>query len=252
MDESSDFKYCLSFDCADKTLGVCLIGFMDNCDILNNFGICPDASSKDSPINFFIKNNMLHDVVFVRECWLFNLLPEMKVRDATDFLRLSRLKTALSLIKLTLDEMKISIDEMHIEYQMGANDLSRLISSAIIYEFTSSDHNIETIIGKSMNVPAIAGPAISVVMPSGKNSIEFSEQLSYGVFIEKSTTKTTANKHHTAENFKYFLSMQEAKSRHKKITLGKYTHSEINHVADAFMQSIYKFCKNNWKCYEFQ
>lgn len=244
MEEPPEFKYCLSFDCADKTLGVCLIGFMNAADILNNFGICQDAGSKESPIKFFTNNGIFNNVVFVRECWLFNLLPETKVRGTDDSLRLGRLKTALSSIKKTLDEMKISIAELHIEYQMG--DLCRLISAAIIYEFTASDKNIETIIGPKIDVPEIAGPKIVVVMPACKNSIEICDELGYRVFIERPTTRTTANKHHTAENFKYFLRMQDTRSTYKKISLGKCKHSEINHIADAFMQSMYILCQHHW------
>lgn len=228
----SDIKYCLSFDCADKTLGICLIGFLSKKSIL-------DRIEKGD-----IKNT-IDDILSIKQFWLFNLLPEAKVRETDDHTRLSKLKSAILSVKSTIEEMNIKINEVHIEYQMGPNDLSRLIYAAIIYEFCSPDDNIQTIIGPAKS-SSDESTAIDIftIFPSAKNSICFHPSLAYGVFAAKYKTNTTANKHHTAENFKYFLKINECSE--KNINQTQMKHAEINHIADAFMQSVYKISTTYW------
>lgn len=247
----SDIKYCLSFDCADKTLGICLIGFLPTEEISNRLEIINDETIYKE----YYKSKLIHEMLFVKQVWLFNLLPDAKVRETEDYIRLSRLKSALDQIKFHISEMNIVVDEIHIEYQMGQNDLSRLISSAIIYEFCGSDPAIQTVIGPSSKIPTTStsmtkfiSPKISIIMPSGKNSICFNNHLAYSVFAAKYKTNKTANKHHTAENFKYFLKIQNATDLlqdDKKINISA-NHTEINHIADAFMQSVYKIITTDW------
>lgn len=235
-----DVKHCLSFDCADKTLGVCLIGFIPKEDVINRIEIIRDMTVE----NPHYTSRLVSDILSVKQYWLFNLLPEAKVRETDDHIRLGRLKAAINSIKTTVQSMNIRIDEVHVEYQMGQNDLSRLISAAIIYEFSTPDNNIQTIIGPT-SAPVHQTPQIQIftIFPSSKNSICFHPNLAYSTFAAKYKTTTTANKHHTTENFKYFLTLQNS---NKKIELGTGKHSEINHIADAFMQSMYKIMTNDW------
>jgi hypothetical protein len=238
-----DIKYCLSFDCADRTLGVCLIGFLPLEDISNRIEVVNDETTYKA----YHYHNLLNDILHVKECWLFDLLPEGNVRNTDDSVRLSRLKAALCSIKLTIASLGIKLDEIHVEYQMGQNDLTRLISPAIIYEFCGPDNNIKALVGPCVSVETQATvPKVVVIMPSGKNSIHFKPELAYGVFAAKYKTTKTANKHHTAENFKYFLRMQNALVISKKINYLDINHSVINHVADAFMQSVYKIMHEDW------
>ena len=172
-------------------------------------------------------------------------MPDAIVRDTEDSIRLSRLKYALKSIRKILDRASIKIDKIIVEYQMGQNDLSRLISAAIQYEFVDMDSKIQITIGQLCDEKKELAESCDVkstdcisIGPAHKNSFSFAQNLSYGVFAAKYKTTTTANKHHTAENFKYFLGLQGFNL--------KGLHKEINHIADAFMQAAYWIIHNEY------
>ena len=235
-------KYVLSFDCADKTLGVCLVAYLPSEIISETIELIrSDSPEKQVPQTI----NLVNNVLSIRAYWLFNLLPDAIVRDTEDSVRLSRLKYALKSIRKILDRASIKIDKIIVEYQMGQNDLSRLISSAIQYEFVDVDSKIQVTIGQLCDEKKDLSESCNVkssdcisIGPAHKNSFSFTQNLSYGVFAAKYKTTTTANKHHTAENFKYFLGLQG-------INL-KGLHKEINHIADAFMQAAYWIIHNEF------
>jgi len=249
----SDIRYLLSFDCADKTLGICCIGWLPKDHIEERLEcIRSDLAANSAPADMA---KLVGDMLFVKNMWLFNLLPDSVVRDTDDAVRLGRLKAALGKVRSFINSAGIKVSNIIVEYQMGQNDLSRLISAAIIYEFCDEDNGIQMNIcgggeasgtgaGVSANASAKvhansqANSHIKVVMPAAKNSFHFHQSLSYGVFAAKYKTNKTANKHHTAENFKYFLQLQNSNSRCKKINFD-YKHAEINHISDAFMQAVY-------------
>ena len=248
-------KHVLSFDCADKTLGVCLVAYLPSEIISETIELIrSDSPEKQTPQTI----NLVNNVLSIRTYWLFNLLPDAIVRDTEDSVRLSRLKYALKSIRKILDRASIKIDKIIVEYQMGQNDLSRLISSAIQYEFVDVDSKIQVTIGQlddgykyptedlknhdekrdlSESCDVKSSDCISIG-PAHKNSFSFAQNLSYGVFAAKYKTTTTANKHHTAENFKYFLRLQGFNL--------KGLHKEINHIADAFMQAAYWIIHNEF------
>jgi hypothetical protein len=236
---NTDINYILSFDCADKTLGVCLIGYLPKPIIIDELEFIKTLTDENFIQEEF--SSLINNMLFVEEMWLFNLLGDVKVRDTEDYIRLARLKYALKSINKYLSDNNITLSEIHIEYQMGQNDLTRLISPAIIYEFVNEDNMINLIIGpvteykESSQSPI----SISVIQAAAKNSFCFHESIAYNVFAAKYQTNTTANKKHTAENFRYFLEIQN-KLMHKKIDASKISHKEINHIADAFMQSAHK------------
>ena len=243
----ADIKHVLSFDCADKTLGICLIGYLTK-DVINERLEClKDETEEEKPI--YIKQ-IINDIITVKNMWLFDLLKEEKVRDTDDFVRLGRLKHALNCVK---EEIKVPIDNIVIEYQMGQNDLSRLISSAIVYEFCNPDSNINVVIGNNKtnnnktNTINTINNHIVIIGPAFKNSFYFHENLSYANIAhnggKKYKTNKTVNKHHTSENFKYFLELQ-SKNNNKHKFDQKIKHGDINHIADAFMQAVYCIINN--------
>lgn len=231
-------KYVLSFDCADKTLGVCLLSYLPS-DIINERIELIKGENTIKQASQTIE--LIKNVLTVRSYWLFNLLPDLVVRDTEDAIRLSRLKYALKSIRNILDNANIRLNNVIVEYQMGQNDLSRLISAAIQYEFVDTDSNIQVTIGllsdekkyilSNQYEKNIQANSCISIGPSYKNSFSFSKDLTYGTFAAKYKTTTTANKHHTAENFKYFLSIHGFNI--------KALHKEINHIADAFMQAVW-------------
>lgn len=232
-------KYVLSFDAADKTLGVCLMSYMPKITIDEQMELL--VNEKNNVEKLKLISTIINNIIRIRSCWLFDLLPENIVRETPDSIRLSRLKYALKSIRKSLDDAKITLDHIIVEYQMGQNDLSRLISAGIMYEFVEYDANIHVNIGLSTMLDKKTNDILSsnciTIGPTFKNSIQFSPELSYSNFAAKYKTTKTANKHHTAENFKYFLTLNGISQKNK--------HSEINHIADAFMQSVYWIIHND-------
>jgi len=248
-------KHILSFDCADKTLGVCLLSYLPS-DIINEH-VSLIESERDSKQRLSQIAQLVTSILTVKSAWLFDLVPGLVVRDTEDAIRLSRLKYALKSIRKVLDDAHIKLDRIIIEYQMGQNDLSRLISPAIVYEFVDADSNIKINIGhlptnevrngltqhddkKTIDVPS---QNIVMIGPAFKNSFHFAKHLAYSTYASKYQTNKTANKHHTSENFKYFLALQSINNPRYAFNL-KDKHSEINHVADAFMQAVYWIFNN--------
>ena len=241
-------KHVLSFDCADKTLGICLLSYLPS-EIINEH-----VSIIENELNIQNKTKqtiqLINNILTVKGVWLFDLLPGLVVRDTEDAIRLSRLKYALKSVRKIIESAHIKLNRIIIEYQMGANDLSRLISSAINYEFVDCDPNIKINMGYLPNGSIIDPQTDNLsasnflsIGPSFKNSFHFASYLSYSTFAAKYRTTTTANKHHTAENFKYWLELQAIANPQYAFNL-KTKHSEINHVADAFMQAVYWIVNN--------
>jgi hypothetical protein len=231
-----DIKYILSFDCADKTLGICLLGWIPK-EYINERLECLKASNNLSEMA-----NLINDMLFVKEHWHFNLIPNLVVRDTEDGIRLGRLKAAMLNVRkyLTLNNIKVS--NIIVEHQMKQNDLSRLISAAIIYEFCDEDQNIIVNIGASYvksSPDKNINTHIKVIQPCAKNSLHFHPTLSYGNIGIKYKSSKTTNKHHTAENYKYFIQLQNATDVYKKIKADHIKHGDINHISDAFMQAVY-------------
>jgi len=247
-------KHILSFDCADKTLGVCLVSYIPSNIINEHCSIIQNEENFTAKIQQITQ--LINNILTVKSIWLFDLVPGLIVRQTEDSVRLSRLKFALKSIRKVIDSANIQIDKIIVVYQMGQNDLSRLISSAILYEFVDIDPNINLTIGylknesfknihdekkdNNQNVPSNSCISIG---PAFKNSIQFDNSLSYGTFAAKFKTSHTANKHHTAENFKFYLNLQSLNNPHYKFNI-KANHSEINHIADAFMQAVYWIITN--------
>lgn len=229
-----DIKYILSFDCADKTLGICLLGWIPK-EQINERLECIKTSNNLSEMA-----NLINDMLFVKEHWHFNLIPNLVVRDVENAIRLGRLKAAMLNVRKYLSLNNIKASNIIVEYQMG--DLSRLISAAIIYEFCDEDQNIMVNIGASYvkSSPNInINTHINVIQASAKNSFYFHPNLSYGNIGVKYKTSKTTNKHHTAENYKYFMQLQNATDVYKKIKIDHIKHGDINHISDAFMQAVY-------------
>lgn len=234
-------KHILSFDCADKTLGVCLLGYLPEETILEHMEFIMSENNQQKKASLITQ--LTNAILTVKSVWLFDLIPGLNVRATEDSVRLGRLKYALRSIRTILDTASISIDQIIIEYQMGQNDLSRLISAAITYEFVDMDAGIHVNIGhqcnqKNTNTNDVNAKNIIQIGPSFKNSFHFAQHLAYSEFASKYKTSKTANKHHTAENFKYFLGLQSINNPAFAFNL-KDKHSEINHIADAFMQAVY-------------
>jgi hypothetical protein len=239
-------KSILSFDCANQTLGVVLLTFNSEeeqqikklCKYLHNYS--PSVEKLDE---LKVIMNMIGAAlggVVVKDAWLFKLISEGYVRDVPEIERIALLKHVLQFIRSESEKIVGHIDYVVIEHQMG--DLEKSVYSAIVYEFQSPKTGAQILL--QLGKPSTGadgddsddsdGTEIINIHPTYKNSFHFHQSLAYPVYLEKYKTLKGANKAHTTENFTYYMKLFQPDMIGEKIKK-----SEINHLADAFMQGYY-------------
>lgn len=139
-------------------------------------------------------------------------LTEGKICDTIKRARL--LKICLTSIDSMLENTPPS--RVLVEYQMSANDKSRCVSQQIVYHYSTLTE-------------------VSLVGPSLKNKVCFSTDtsLNHSTFMEKYSSKYTANKNHSKANFLYWLSLNNCTNILADNLIQK---KNIDDAADAFLQ----------------
>lgn len=106
-----------------------------------------------------------------------------------------------------------------IEYQLGANDKTRAVVSAIIAHY-ALDTRFET---------ALVGPAL-------KSRISVGPEFAYSKYLESRANSYSANKAHAVDNFRHIAGTVPSSPIVMSIVAA---HNDIaGHVADAIMQAI--------------
>ena len=133
-------------------------------------------------------------------------------KDTNSVIRSRLLKQTLVGVDKKISDTKQNINHVLIEYQMSINDKSRCVSQQILYHYS----NLESV-------------SINLVGPSLKNKV-YIDNLQHCYFMEKYTTKYSANKNHTKANFLKWLELNGVEMS-KDIKKKNY-----DDIADAFMQ----------------
>lgn len=162
----------LSFDCATKTLGVCLFAYNTNWEKDLNNALCEKNWEKIC--------NVIDNALQIEYCERLDIA-EMKDKDVE---KARKLKQALKQIPV-YDDMVVAI-----EFQMSSNFKSRLIFHYLIYHY--AEYNV-------IIVPAIK-----------KNTIEFTDTPLQD-YLAKYASPYTANKQHATQNFLYIVKLFEVK-----------------------------------------
>lgn len=137
----------------------------------------------------------------------YNVIDLLDGRDFSEIDSPDRIRA----LKQVLDKITVTSDTIiFVEYQMGLNNKSNEIFSAILMYYAEN--------------------TIHVVKPSLKNTVSFTPQLAIQEFYKKNAG--SAIKKHTAANFNYLLEQNNLTSKLKPAL--------INHVGDALMQ-VYGF-----------
>lgn len=238
-------KSILSFDCANQTLGIVLITFdTDEDELIHKLCKYMKANTPKNLEELELLIRMMQNIAHLtrlEKAWLYKLVTVGLVRDTPEIERLALLKSVLQTVRLETEALTGAIDYVVIEHQMG--DLEKSVYSAIVYEFQSPKIGSELVLSLSSYSlsPSRSPPSQSFrsqtqvinIHPTYKNTFHFHESLAYPLYLDKYKTLKGANKAHTTENFQYFLNVFQPeliKSTKK---------SEINHIADAFMQAYY-------------
>jgi len=233
----------LSFDCAVENMGVCLINHNENYrDELKAAAVSLTgllSAVDEYELETFLQlltdylteiDRVLNSVFAIEWFNVINLIPGKKIKEVPIVERTRRLKQLLN----ELDRNLPAPDVVLIEYQMKLNDISRLQSSQIMYHYVDeSDSDIKYAVGgfSFSGVSLVSKPrVVELVGASLKNVYCFSADGEYSNFIVK-YVNYTANKKHTAYNFKHYLDVFGGGD----VLVG--VKNKINDISDAFMMA---------------
>lgn len=275
----------VGFDCALENLGIVVVEFdnvwrdkIQDC-IVRLYGLYAEVGTL-SKAAFLQKardllqeiDTVLGNIVQIRWFNVIDLIPGNSVEEVDVLDRTKRLKALLTVLDVQFPEPDLVL----IEYQMGPNDIARMVSAQLAYHYTTdiainiqqktSDLRKERKKNKALEVPAntityaiaeyaiaenaIVGSAdaaadttadtkLELVHPTLKNNYYTAPDGSYENFIVK-WSNSTANKKHTDYNFCYFL---EKMGYDKGILVN--IKNKTNDIADAFMMIFGYLKKNN-------
>lgn len=235
--------FYLSFDCANKSLGVSYfqydlnssvsliklcnnyydmlnIEYDVNSSILNNIKRLKLKLKTKELISKYIKflielNKLLDSVIDIRYLDVINLLNDRKTKNVNIIDRSVCLKTKLLYIDSLLNISNQTT--VVIEYQMNCNDKSRTIYNQLIYHYSCINKFI-----------------VKVIAPAFKNKIYFSEELKHNKFLQIYRSNYIANKKHTSANFIYFMNVFD-----KSELISHIKKKNIDDISDSFIQALY-------------
>lgn len=241
--------FIIGIDVATKSLAISIIKYKSNKIVQEEMNLAIEnyksykktlkKQINDSSFNNESVNNLLKKYQELLECInsllcpieiLFvdvkDLIPDKKLKDTNILERTNNLRDYLNDIDKKISELNIPIKNLDIliEYQMGPNDKSRVISSQLLYHFSKySSANIE------------------LVGPSLKNSIFFknNEESHYSKFLEKYSTNYSANKAHSK-----YLFLELLKNIGKNEIISNIKKKNIDDIADSVLMSISWLKKN--------
>ena len=134
------------FDCATENLGICVVDYDEQWRektsqiiiLLNNLYSTASSLTKKQfmieTIDILKKiNNMLDGIISIKWFNCIDLIPGNKIEDVSVLERTRRLKYMLCAMDKQLDKPDLVL----IEYQMGPNDIARMVSAQISYHYYS-------------------------------------------------------------------------------------------------------------------
>lgn len=227
--------HIISFDVATKSLGVSIINY--NLELSNEINLELNLflkkkemllSSKfnSDDFNNLLKNYVdlldivakkLDEKIKIEFLEVVDLIPGKKLKETTIIERTKNLQIYLTNLDKLLPKTPLIF---LVEYQMGPNDKSRVISSQILYHFSKFCINNNN--------------AIHLIGPSLKNKIIIGGiDSKYSIFLEKYKTNYTANKAHAKYNFLKLITFLKKETLIKDIKA-----KNIDDIADSVLMSL--------------
>ncbi len=219
--------FIISFDIAIKSLAVAILETDDEWII--KLQIANDNTDMYKKLKEV--NNVINNIIKPIYLDVVDLIPNKKVKETDVLLRASRLKGFLTMI----DEKIKNYDNIKIllEYQMGANDLSRNICSQILYHFADTDANYSAA-NTSSNKTIKKKYDIEIVGPSLKNKVNLVKD--HSEFTKKYSNNYNANKAHSKCNFLYWINLYGYNYLIKNIKK-----KNLDDISDAFNMGLVWF-----------
>lgn len=224
--------YVLSIDSATKSLGVSVVSYNLSLadDIEKEFNLYLNHKKNNTfnerLENFILMlkqvNKILDNKLQLHYLNVIDLIPNKKVNDVSVQDRTKALHNYLTDV---IDPIIQSKDNwlFLLEFQMGPNTKSNIISSQLMYHLSKYNHKIE------------------LVGPSLKNKIIIGDiSGGYENFAEKYQTSYAANKMHSRHNFLKLLKNMKKESMIKDIKK-----KNIDDIADSVLQGLSYMIKHH-------
>ena len=229
----------LSFDCAVRTLGHTIVHYNHNwrrdiASILRTIS-CNDEKNTSLESNRYNINEKLEKINTILNNTLKINFAEVKdvsnqkVGGLTDIDIITRTKDFLQTRKYEEQGINYVLLEFQTENtnRFGGGrsfkSLSKIVYTAIASYYVLLRENLE----------------VKEVSSAGKSKLCFAPNLDHGIYKKKYSTSRSVKRNHSCDNFKYFL--QYTNQLH---TIKNVKKSELDHVADSFLQIIYFIKKN--------
>jgi hypothetical protein len=240
----------LSIDCANKSVGVCIIEIKSNTYTTARISQHLDTiyTLLQQKLTKSTASKIKSEIAKADQCLfskyeilylnVFDLTPGEQVKDVPLRKRCSRLKGML----LHIDSLGYEFDKVLVETQMALNSKTAGVNAIIDYHYTTADQNIKSSSTKfKFKKESLAEDCDSIVENVGcslKNKICFSPELKHSNFLSKYMNPYTGNKAHCKENLKYFLAHEK-----RMDLLAGIKKSNHDDVGDAFMQAVSWYSK---------
>lgn len=253
----------ISFDCANKSLGVSIIEYNDNWrSILNSiinahkqFMSRIDTTTDILSALSHIKQTLEHlqlaidDIFSLKYGNVFDLIPNMKVKNSDIKIRSSRLKGALNYIDNIFIHIfnNAPIDKILIENQMAPNDKSHEVASKIYDHYTPASYDFaECVSYPAYNIykqQISRKTSVELIGGSLKQKLSFSRKGRLSNFIVKYASNYGANKAHSKFNFLIWIKTFKLDS----LIIG-IPQKNLDDIADSFLMALAYIKKYHWHC----
>ena len=218
--------YTVSIDTATKSMAVSIIEYNLEIDsqIDNLYKVYKDSKKSVTTVNELLQLyiNLLNSVkclldnrIHIHYLNVIDLIPGQKVAETDVVFRTRQLYTYLTKLDDILNQLK-GPKLFLLEYQMGPNIQSNMVSSQLIYHFSKYDAEIK-----------ILGPSLKNKVYIGGDGGKYSN------FVEKYKTLYAANKNHTKYNFLKLMSYLGANDAFANIKK-----KNIDDIADSVLMSL--------------
>jgi hypothetical protein len=220
--------YTISIDTATKSMAVSIIQYNTEIDeqIMELYKVYKETKKSVTTVAELLQlyidlldcvSVLVNNRIQVQHLDVVDLIPGQKMADTDVVFRTRQLYAYLTEIDTVLDKLdKLEKKLFLLEYQMGPNIQSNMVSSQLLYHFSKYDAEIK------------------IIGPSLKNKVYIGgDDGKYSNFVEKYKTLYAANKNHTKYNFLKLMTHLNANR-----TFVSIKKKNIDDIADSVLMSL--------------
>jgi len=191
----------LSFDCANKSLGVCVLTIDDVAKFkAEHLEICGRMAERVDEAAAALA--LMHrQRVCVEHLDVYDTIPGKKLKQTTAMDRARGVRGVLEHLDSVCERK--SIDHVLVEYQMNANCQSGSVLDCILCWYSGAGEFASAKTG-AVECGDECGPAVHVVNPKQKRKIFMRDELRHDNFVKQYASNYAVNKAHSRANMETY------------------------------------------------